>query len=397
MQPAGRLAPQPWMTAPATRAVLEALSARGASVRFVGGCVRDAVAERPVTDIDIATPDAPEGVIELLQAAGVKALPTGIEHGTVTAVIEGQAIEITTLRRDLETDGRRAVVAYTDDWLADSARRDLTINALYADADGTLYDPQSGLGDLKAGRVRFVGDPAQRIAEDVLRILRFFRFQASLGSSDIDQAGYAACVAAAATLERLSGERIAREMFKLLAAEYPAPTLQRMVEGGILQQVVPGHRDLAALRDLCGLERQHGLADALRRLAALLSDASAAQAVATRWRLSNKDASRLAAMLTPPAEFAPGLAAPEQRRLLYRQGPERVLDWLLLAGADDLSPALSWQAPVLPLSGQDVLDLGLAPGPRVGDTLRAVEEWWIEGDFSAGREACLDQARRLIM
>ena len=385
------------MTAPETQAVMTALTANGAVVRFVGGCVRDAVAGRAVTDIDIATPDAPDAVIALLKAAHIKAVPTGVEHGTITAVAGGKGFEITTLRRDVETDGRRAVVAFTDDWVEDSARRDLTFNALYCDGDGTLFDPQSGLDDLRAGRVRFVGDPAQRLAEDVLRILRFFRFQAQFGAGEADRAGLEACRAAATGLETLSGERIAQEMRKLLAAQAPTPTLRLMNETGVLAHVlVTTSGGLDRLADLCARESALELADPIRRLSALLPSAEAATALAERWRLSNKDRARLPAALTPPDAFAVDMSDHDQRCLLYRHGADLLIDWRLLAGADDLSLALAWPIPRLPIKGRDILALGLEAGPRVGDILDAVETWWIDGDFTADADACLEQTRRYL-
>ncbi len=385
------------MTAPETLAVMTALTANGAVVRFVGGCVRDAVAGRAVTDIDIATPDAPEAVMALLKAAHIKAVPTGIAHGTITAVSGGKGFEITTLRRDVETDGRRAVVAFTDDWVEDSARRDLTFNALYCDGDGTLYDPQSGLDDLRGGRVRFVGDPAQRLAEDVLRILRFFRFQAQLGIAEMDRVGLAACRAAAVGLETLSGERIAQEMRKLLAAGAPTPTLRLMHETGVLAHILPTTSGgLDRLADLSAREVGLDLVDPIRRLSALLPGAEAATALAERWRLSNKDRARLPAALTPPDAFAADLSDRDQRWLLYRHGADLLIDWRLLAGADDVSLAQTWPIPRLPIRGRDILALGLEAGPSVGDILDAVETWWIDGDFTADADACLEQARHLM-
>ena len=221
------------MTAPATRAVTEALSAEGATVRFVGGCVRDAVLGRDAKDVDIATPDPPETVIALLEAAGLKAVPTGIAHGTVTAVADGTPFEVTTLRHDVETDGRHAKVAFTDDWVADAARRDFTLNALYCDADGALYDPVGGIEDARRGRVRFVGDARARIEEDALRLLRFFRFHAHYGRGEADATALAACRELAPLLANLSGERLRDETLKLLAAPESAPVVALMIDMGV--------------------------------------------------------------------------------------------------------------------------------------------------------------------
>ena len=229
MTPAGRLEPQPWMSAPETRAVVAALSADGAELRFVGGCVRDALADRPVTDFDLATPEPPERVVALLQRAGIKAVPTGIEHGTITAVSGGMPFEVTTLREDVETYGRHAKVAFTDDWVADAARRDFTINALSCSPEGLLYDPFDGLKDLEAGRVRFVGDARARIHEDALRLLRFFRFHAHYGRGAPDLDGLAAASDLAPHLAALSGERVRNELLRLLAAPDPVPVVDIML------------------------------------------------------------------------------------------------------------------------------------------------------------------------
>ena len=228
----------PWLPAADTRAVLEALMADGKPARLVGGCVRDALAGRPVTDVDIATPETPPRVIDLLRAAGLKAVPTGVEHGTVTAVVRGKPFEVTTLRRDVTTDGRHAVVAFTDDWTEDAARRDFTMNALSADPDGRVHDPFDGVADLAAGRVRFVGEARARIREDVLRILRFFRFHAHYGKGAPDADGLAACRELAPLLPRLSAERVATELLKLLKAPDAAATVRMMREAGILAPIL---------------------------------------------------------------------------------------------------------------------------------------------------------------
>ncbi|HJU14983.1 MAG TPA: CCA tRNA nucleotidyltransferase, partial [Stellaceae bacterium] len=285
LAPAGRIAPQPWMTEPATRAVLDALAAGGVEARFVGGAVRDALLCHPIVDIDLATPAAPEQVIALLRERGLKVVPTGLAHGTVTAVVPPRHFEITSLRRDVETDGRHARVAFGADWAADAARRDFTINAIFLARDGTLYDPVGGLADLAAGRVRFVGDPAARIAEDVLRLLRYYRFEARFGKDGGDAAARAACRAAAPLLPTLSAERIAQEVLRLLAAANPVPALRMMREDGVLVAVLPEARRLDRLEHLVALAPD---GDALLRLAALVAvDAAGAAALAERLRLSN--------------------------------------------------------------------------------------------------------------
>jgi poly(A) polymerase len=299
------------MTAPATRRVFAAVTADGAQARFVGGCVRDALLGRKVKDIDIATDAAPERVMRLLEAAGIRAIPTGIDHGTVTAVIERAHYEITTLRHDVETYGRHAKVAFTDDWMADASRRDFTMNALFCALDGTLFDPFGGMADALAGRVRFVGEPRARITEDVLRLLRFFRFQAHYGRTAPDPAALSACMALAPLLPRLSGERVQGEFLRLLRADDPVPVLRLMVERSIMAHLLPDAVRLDRLAGLIALERDPVLCpedgDPLRRLAALLPDERAVGLrVAERLRLSNEETERLALLAAPkrPVDWA---------------------------------------------------------------------------------------------
>ncbi len=401
-----RLAPQPWMREPATGALLDALAAAGIEARFVGGVVRDALLRRPIADIDLATPSRPTEVIAALEKAGIKAVPTGIEHGTVTAVVHSPVVdspgpprhyEITTLRRDVETYGRRARVAFDADWAADAARRDFTINAIYLDPDGTLHDPVGGLADLKAHRVRFVGDPATRIAEDVLRMLRYYRFTARYGDGTGDAAARAACRDAAPRLRQLSAERVASEFFRLLAVPDPLPVLRMMAEDEVLAAILPEATRLDRLAELTALEPRP---DPLRRLAALVAaDADGVAAIAVRLRLSNAERDRLAG-LARPSPFDPTGDTRAQRQMLYRLGAERFRDLALLAAAegemDDarltelLALVTGWKQPRFPLSGRDVVALGVPPGIRVGELLDRVRRWWEEGDFAADRTACLD-------
>src|SRR5437588_6868011 len=282
------------MVAPPTRAVIGALADAGIAARFVGGCVRDALLGRAIADIDIATPARPEEVIAALEKAGIKPVPTGIEHGTITAVVstpEPRHFEITTLRRDVETYGRRARVAFNADWAEDAARRDFTINAIYLDPNGTLHDPVGGIADLEAHRVRFVGDPAQRIAEDVLRVLRYYRFEARFGTGTGDAAARAACRAAVPQLPNLSAERVAQELIRLLAVPDPLPALRMMAEDGVLAAIAPEATRLDRLQRLLALEP---MPDPLRRLAGLIEiDAAGATALADRLRLSNEQRDRL--------------------------------------------------------------------------------------------------------
>ncbi len=396
------------MSAPATIAVMGALMARGACARFVGGCVRDALLGRPVADIDIAVPLPPESVIALLEEAGMRAVPTGIEHGTVTAVVGRAHFEITSLRRDVETDGRHARVAFTDDWEADARRRDFTINAVFCAPDGVLYDPCGGLKDLKAGRVRFVGDPCLRIREDVLRILRFFRFHAWYGKA-ADAAALAACREAAPALAGLAAERVWHELGRLLLAPDPLPALMLMRENGVLPHVLPEARDLARLGALVRVEEEAGESDALRRLAAVLGAgggdvAKEAAAVAERLKLSNAERGRLGALAAPPLALAAGSDRRAWRRALYVLGRDHFADLVFLEWAGTpaeasfagmLALAQEWTIPALPLTGRDVLGLGVPAGKRVGELLAQVEAWWIEGDFAAGRDACLAKLKEL--
>jgi len=417
MQSTERLDPQPWMIAAETVAVMAALSSAGGEARFVGGCVRDALLGRPVRDIDIATHEPPERVMNLLARAGIKAIPTGIKHGTVTAVTGGRHFEITTLRRDVETYGRHAKVEYTDDWEADAARRDFTMNALFCSADGTIYDPFGGLDDLRAQRVRFVGDPEARIREDVLRLLRFFRFHAHYGKPPPDPAALAACRGLAHLLPTLSGERICGETLKLLSAPQPADVVDLMRETGVLAHFLPEATRIDRLRALVTVEGAAPRdlvprADPLRRLAALLDGSEAsALAVATRLRFSNSERERLIG-LAGDAEASPDLDAPARRRLVYRLGPARYRDRALIAWAasvaggaamdrrateawtDLLRAGAEWVAPRFPLKGRDAVKLGVPPGPAVGRLMATLEDWWIAGDFQADRAACLAELRQ---
>src|SRR6266404_7706348 len=332
MQPAERLAPQPWMTDPPTSAVIAALSADGATVRFVGGCVRDALLARPIGDIDIATPDRPEAVLKLLAAAGIKAVPTGIDHGTVTAIVKPRHFEITTLRRDVETFGRHARIAFTDDWVEDAARRDFTMNALFLDAEGWIFDPVAGLADLRAGHVRFVGEAEARIREDVLRLLRFYRFYAHYGRGRADGVAREACRKLAHLLPGLSGERVAAELLKLLSAPDPLPTIDLMIEDGVLAVLLPEARRRDRLAGLLRLEPE---GDRLRRLAALLvSEPGAVDAVAARLRLPNAARDRLALLAAPPWPVELGGDEQVQRRALHHLGLDAYRDLVLLRAAE---------------------------------------------------------------
>lgn len=414
--PNGALAPQPWMTAPETQKVVAALQARGTGVRYVGGCVRDALAGRPVKDVDLATPDPPDQVVLLLTAAAIKVVPTGLAHGTVTAVAGGRPFEITTLRHDVETDGRRAKVAFTDDWVADAARRDFTMNALSASPDGALFDPFGGIADLAAGRVRFVGEAEQRIREDVLRILRFFRFHASHGRGAPDAAGLAACRAMASLLPTLSAERIQAEVLRLLEAPDPAPTVAIMIASTILAPILPDLTESDRLAALVAIERARGASDRIRRLAALMPPGTPAGAVvAERLRLSNADKRRLTVLTSPPiAASAIALSRDERawRRVLQTYGAGDTRDIAFLAWADEalygpvpdadaaafaalIGLAEDWRPIPFPIAGRDAQALGVPPGPEIGRLLDAVKRWWEAEDYRPGRKECLAKLREL--
>ena len=367
------LPPRPFGDRKGVVALIEALGAEDA--RFVGGCVRDPLLGLPVADIDVATRHEPDEVVARLRVAGIRSVPTGLAHGTVTAVLPSGPVEVTTLRRDVSTDGRHAVVAFARDWREDAARRDFTMNALYADPlTGDVSDWHGGLADLHARRVRFIGDPLQRIAEDHLRILRFFRFHARFGDA-IDGDGLQACTARANDLMALSRERIAAELLKLLVARDAVAAMALMVERGILHAVLPeinadGAERLAVL---AGREAAGGVApDAIRRLAALLPG-DAAAGVGARLKLSNVQRRRLEGAAAGRGDEGPlGLA--------YRVGTDWAVDRLLLAGAE-VASVVGWQPPRLPVGGGDLVALGLARGPAVAAALREVERRWIAEGF----------------
>ena len=394
-----RIAVQPWMRARETRAVIAALREGGAGFRFVGGCVRDALLDRPIADIDFATDATPERVMELMRAAGHKVMPTGVAHGTVTAVIGGKPFEITTLRRDIETDGRHAKVAFTDDWTADAARRDFTINAMSLEPDGVLHDPFGGRGDLAAGRVRFVGQASERITEDFLRLLRYFRFLAYFGCGSPDTDALDACRALAPGLARLSAERVGAELLKLLGAPDPAPAVALMRDTGVLAHFLPEAVAIDRLGRLIRAEASiDGLAiDPLRRLAALLcTDSSGLKDLCARLRLSNAAADTVQSMTAQSVSVAWDEAS--RRRAIHCLGTVAFRDLALFgwanSGSDAGWPALiefakAWTPKSFPLSGADVLRAGAPSGPAVGKILRAIEAWWIDGDFTADRNACL--------
>jgi poly(A) polymerase len=377
------LDPKKWRRIRGMTRLLDALGADEGLTRYVGGAVRDGLLGITVNDVDLATRLEPDEVIARLEKARIKAVPTGLEHGTVTAVSDGHPFEITTWRTDVTTDGRRATVAFTDDWKADAARRDFTINALSADPNsGEVFDYFGGLADLDQRHVRFIGDPLQRIAEDHLRILRFFRFHARFGAGEPDEAAVEACAKRANDLMALSRERIADELLKLLGMPDPAPTVHVMLERAILKPVLPeiALDRLADLGSLIGAEAATGIApDPLRRLAALLPrDPELAADVATRLRFSNKARKRLVCSAATALGSSP-------KALAYGVGIDCAVDRLLLAGrAPEAAEIASWKPPRLPVGGGALIARGLSEGPIVARTLKAIENQWVEAGFPTG-------------
>jgi poly(A) polymerase len=372
---AERLPEAEWTRREDLAALIDALSP--ARARYVGGAVRDTILGLPVRDIDVATPLPPESVIQRLDAVGIRSVPTGITHGTVTAVLPQGHAEITTLRRDVSTDGRRATVAYSDDWREDAARRDFTINALYSDPHTReVFDWFGGLDDLAARRVRFIGDARERIREDHLRILRYFRFQARFGSQPADKEAESACRDLAPTLKALSRERVGWELLALLALPDPAPTVKRMAELGVLAQVLPEARP-DVLTHLVAAEQGQGVSpDPVRRLAALLpAEPALAEQVAARLRLSLAQKKRLAC-----AAGRAGANVPP-RALAYRLGIEEARDRLLIEGRE-VTELSDWEVPRFPLKGGAIVARGVQAGPEVARILRAVEERWIQEGFA---------------
>jgi poly(A) polymerase len=387
-----------WLTAAESRAVLAALAANGREARFVGGCVRDTLldaAARP-HDLDVATQELPESAASLLRGAGFRVLPTGLAHGTVTALGREHAYEVTTLRRDVATDGRHAEVAFTDDFVEDAARRDFTINAMSCDAAGRLYDPFGGRADLGRGLIRFVGDPVRRIREDYLRILRWFRFFARFGREPPEEAALAACAAESPGIDILSGERLRAELLALLTLPRSPRAVELMAATGVLGRVVPAPVEVSALGRLLAVV---GAGDPILALAAMLrpSDSSAVTRVATRLRLSRAEAVRLRQLVQVAL---PTAAASEA---LHRRGLEALgrpyLDLLRLAAAEQgfgrpelaalMAGLETWATPSLPVDGDDLLAAGVVPGPEVGRLLMALRRWWRDEDFSPDRAACL--------
>jgi poly(A) polymerase len=408
-----RLSDAPWLFRPDTQSVLGMINAAGEQARIVGGAVRNALMGEPVTDVDIATTASPPQVMALARKAGLRAVDTGAGHGTVTVIAQGTAFEITTLRSDEETFGRHARVAFTRDWHIDAGRRDFTMNALYADADGIVFDPLGGYGDVIARRVRFIGDPHRRIREDYLRILRFFRFSAEYGGDRpglgaFDEAGLRACESAAGGLGRLSAERVRVELLRLLKARGAAATLEAMRDTGILARVLGGVVWLGALRRLVAVEQGLRVTpDAVVRLGVLgVRICEHADALRRRLRLGN-DEHELLRLLGGHAPVLGGVDETGLRALHYRLGDQRFAALSLYAWAvDGAHPddahrraiwerSRLWRRPDFPISGADLLALGHTPGPRLGDVLRQLEAEWIGSNFMLARARLLSRAGEL--
>jgi len=391
-----RIDKAPWLGAGALPELLAVLDTQGEEARVVGGAVRNALLGLPAQEIDVATTAVPQEVVHRVQTAGFKPVPTGIEHGTVTVVVDKVPFEVTTLRQDVETDGRHAKVAFGRDWRTDAERRDFTINAFSATRDGTVYDYVGGLADLKSRRVRFIGDPKQRIEEDYLRILRFFRFHAAYGTSDHpDREGLVACIAGRNGLDQLSRERVRMELMKLMVAPHATPTLVSMADAGLTLRVLGGVSYLSAFEMMAKVEAALGGApDPVRRLAALgVWVAEDAERLWHKLRLTNAEHERLTAMGEGWRHISPELSEQAQRALLYRLGPLQFTDRALLAWARSRAGAhdvpwhdlaglpVRWTAPVFPLKAADFMERGVEKGPALGAAMAAAQEAWIKADF----------------
>ena len=399
MQVVRKLAPgdHPWLRSKPLVRLLHILNSEKLNVRLVGGCVRDALLGRDIIDIDLACCLTPDVTMSRLKSADVKVIPTGLKHGTVTAVIEGHSFEITTLRRDVETDGRHAKVAFTGDWAEDARRRDFTFNALYLDEDGSLYDPCDGLKDLDARRVRFIGNADQRIEEDALRILRFFRFAAQIGQGELESSGLKACIRNRNLIDNLSGERLAQELFKTLKADNLLAIIKVMADKDILQKIVPNHRGLDIFNDFVRLEDTIGRCDILARLSCLLVGDGAE--ASRKLRLSNRQAKTLNQYMTHDIRISYGMSQQEIREMIYRSGRAvfifALLQYWSSRESDSFTAFLSyaeeWPIPVYPVLGRDVMAAGVAAGPELGQILKKLEALWLGSDFKLSKEDLLAQ------
>jgi poly(A) polymerase len=398
-----KLSSAAWLTSGALSQLLGVLDRDGEEARVVGGAVRNALLGAPVLEVDIATTAVPDEVVKRVGAAGFKAVPTGIEHGTVTVVIDKRPFEVTTLRKDVETYGRHAKVEFGRDWKADADRRDFTINAMSAARDGAVYDYAGGLEDLTHRRVRFIGDPARRIEEDYLRILRFFRFHAAYGVGHPDPAGLAACIAARKGLDQLSRERVRMELLKLLVALHATPTLAVMSHAGLLLLVLGGVPYLADFENTVKVEAAIGATpDPVRRLGALaVVVAEDAERLWQKLRLTNSEHERLVSIAEGWRRMSPAFGDKAARALLYKIGPQHFIDHALLGWARSQATANDpewralatlpqrWTAPEFPLKAADFMARGVAQGPGLGAALAAAERAWIEAGFPDDRTAIM--------
>jgi poly(A) polymerase len=396
-----------WFKAKETQTLIAALdTARSGGSRFVGGCVRNTLMGREIDDIDIATQLTPDQVVEVSTKAGFAAHPTGIEHGTITVVVNHKPFEVTTLRRDVSTDGRRATVAFTESWEEDAQRRDFRLNALYADAQGAVHDPTGGgLDDARAGRVIFIGDASQRIKEDYLRILRFFRFNAWYARTPLDPQGLQACADLVAGLDQLSAERVWKEAKKLLAAPDPRAAWEGLSAIDVRARALPELNNGARLRSLMDLEVDLMLSvDPMTRVAAALADRQSARALANRLKLSNEERDRLVAALGDDVKITSFMSLREMRRAIYKIGNEPFRDRVMLAWAEAggakaqqwralVAHGQMWTPPKMPLTGDEVMAAGVPAGPKVGVVLREVEDWWIDADFPDDKLSIIERLK----
>jgi poly(A) polymerase len=407
-QPPASVATADWFLWPGTQAIFACLNREGFEARAVGGAVRNSLLGRPVTEVDFATTAKPEDVVRLAATAGLKTVPTGLSHGTQTLIACGVPFEVTTLRRDVDTDGRRATVAFGTDWTEDARRRDFTMNALYADAQGEVRDPLGGVADLRAGRVRFVGDPAKRIREDYLRTLRFFRFSAEYTPGAFDADGVTAAIRERMGLLRLSRERVRSELLRILVTRRAGDAITIMDESGLLLLLLGGVARRARFERFCRIEAALERApDAVRRLAALgLFAQEDAGRLTAKLRLSTQEAKELEGLSATSPAIPPALGKAALQVLLYKLGARHYSGRLLLAWADSGAPehdpdwraaadlADTWQPHRFPLGGADLMALGIEPGPAMGALLKELEKRWAADGFSADREALLNMARQ---
>lgn len=407
MKPVKTITPPDWMGDPALRKVMDVLNSgdKGPQALLVGGCVRNMLVGKAVDDIDIATKHKPPETMALLKAAGIKSVPTGLDHGTVTAVISDKSFEITTLRRDVETDGRHAVVAFTDDWGDDAQRRDFTMNTLLCDLDGQVFDPTGeGFSDLDARRIIFVGDPAARIAEDYLRILRFFRFHGTYGKAAPDENALQSCRKAADHVLGLSKERITQEFMKILAVDDIVDLLALMRKNNVLMPLFHQFYDPEIMAALERHQKRHNAMDVISRIAVLAGfSGDYPDSVADYLLLSNKQKAFYSTLLQSLNELSE-LTEKEAKFLVYKTGVDVSVQAIMLYAAlhkavlpaDLVDFMTTWHVPEFPVNGHDIKQAGVEDGPVLGAVLSRLESWWMEQDFAPDRQACLDELQGFL-